>query len=93
MKRTVLQIPIDPTLRRNAEKQAIAQGFSSLQEAVRLFLTKLAKGVIGIGFEEEVQLSSRAEKRYLKMMEDIKSGKEKLFTAHSVEELMDQLNS
>lgn len=52
MARTVLQIPIDPALRVAAEKQALAQGFSSLQDAVRLFLKELADRSIVIRFEE-----------------------------------------
>lgn len=47
MNRTILQVPLDRTLRKEAEKQALSQGFSSLQEAVRIFLKKLARGVIG----------------------------------------------
>lgn len=39
---------MSPTLRKEAEKQALAQGFSSLQEAVRFFLKKLAKGKVDI---------------------------------------------
>lgn len=48
MSRTVLQIPMSPTLRKEAEKQALAHGFSSLQEAVRFFLKKLAEGKVDI---------------------------------------------
>lgn len=93
MNKIVLQVPVDLTLRKEAEKQALAQGFSSLQEAVRIFLSKLATKRIDVSFKEEVvYLSSRAEKRYLKMMSDIKSGKEKVFIARNVEELMEQLN-
>lgn len=93
--RTVLQVPVDASLRKDAEKQALEQGFSSLQEAVRVFLKQLTKGVAGITFEREeaVQLSPRAIKRYDKMMRDIKSGKEKVYKAESVEDLMTQLNS
>ena len=46
MQRAVLQVPINSQLRQQAEKAAMSQGFSSLQEIVRLFLTKLAeKGI------------------------------------------------
>lgn len=91
MKRNVLQIPIDPALRRDAEKQALEQGFSSVQAVVRLFLKKFAKGVISVGFEEEVQLSERAEKRYLKIEEDFRKGKN-IYTAKDVDDLMKQLH-
>ena len=95
MNRTILQVPVNGVLRREAEEQALSQGFSSLQEAVRIFLKKLAKGAIGITFkdEEAIQLSSKAARRYDKILRDIKSGKEKVYKAKSVEDLMLQLNS
>ncbi|OGH23156.1 MAG: hypothetical protein A3F31_04155 [Candidatus Levybacteria bacterium RIFCSPHIGHO2_12_FULL_38_12] len=71
MSRTVLQIPINHALRKDAEKEALKQGFSSLQDAVRFILTKLAKGVLSFEIDESVQLSSKAEKRYNKMVDDI----------------------
>lgn len=80
------------TLRHEAEKQALEQGFSSLQDAVRMFLKKLAKRVLFVTFEEEViQLSPRAIKRYNKISEDFKKGKN-VYTASSVNELMKHLN-
>jgi len=92
--RTVLQVPLDTSLRKDAEKQALEQGFSSLQEAVRVFLKKLAKGAMGIAFErkEAVQLSPRAIKRYDKMIDDIESGRVKTKTFLDVPSLMKDLN-
>jgi len=43
MKRTVLQIPIDPKLRELAENKAEKIGFSSLQEMVRVMLAQTLK--------------------------------------------------
>lgn len=93
--RTVLQVPLNIDLRKEAEKQALAQGFSSLQEAVRVFLKKLAKGTMGITFEDEeaVQLSVKNARRYDKMIEDIRSGKVKTKTFSDVSSLMKDLNS
>jgi len=92
--RTVLQVPLDASLRKDAEKQALEQGFSSLQEAVRVFLKQLTKGVAGITFEKEetVQLSPRAIKRYDKMIDDIESGRVKTKTFLDVPSLMKDLN-
>ena len=73
MNRTLLQVPLSVDLRRDAEKQALQQGFSSLQEAVRIFLKKLAGKSIGITFEETVKLSPQTIKRYNKMSEDFKN--------------------
>lgn len=53
MSRTVLQIPMSPDLRRKAEKEALRQGFSSLQDLVRFFLKKLADGKMRVVFEGE----------------------------------------
>lgn len=91
--RTILQVPVDTTLRKDAEKQALEQGFSSLQEAVRVFLKKLGQGVVGITLKEEesVQLSKRAIKRYNKISEDFKKGKN-VYTAKNVDNLMKQLH-
>ena len=91
MSRTVLQIPLDVSLRKDAEKQALAQGFSSLQEAVRVFLSKLANKMIGVEFESTVKLSAKAEKRYMKITEDFKKGRN-VYRAKSVDDLMKQLH-
>lgn len=93
MNRTTLQIPMSADLRKQAERQALDQGFSSLQEAVRLFLNKLAKGSIGISFEKSVQLSAKAIKRYDKMIDEIESGKVKTKTFTDVDSMMKHLNS
>ncbi len=91
--RTVLQVPLNIDLRKEAEKQALAQGFSSLQEAVRVFLKKLARGVIDVAFndQESVQLSARAIKRYNKISEDFRKGKN-IYAAKNVDDLMLQLH-
>ena len=43
MKRNILQIPINPELRKKAEKGAEEFGFSSLQEMIRVILTQITK--------------------------------------------------
>ena len=92
MQRAVLQVPINSQLRQQAEKAAMSQGFSSLQEIVRLFLTKLAEKRIELTFQETVRLSPRAIKRYDKMVEDIEKGKVKTKTFSDVDSLMRHLN-
>jgi antitoxin component of RelBE/YafQ-DinJ toxin-antitoxin module len=93
MSRSILQIPIAAELRAEAEKQAEAQGFSSLQEAVRVFLKRFAQGTIGVKFEEAAQLSPKAIKRYNKMIDDIESGREKTYEFTNVDDLMKHLNA
>lgn len=76
MSRTTLQVPLDTTLRDNAENAAELAGFSSLQEVVRVFLNKFAAQSIDIGFyDKEAPLSKKAEARYVKMINDAKQGK------------------
>ena len=91
MQRTVLQIPIDLELKKEAEKEAHDQGFSSLQEVVRVFLNRFAEKRIGIAFEQSVQLSPQAIKRYNKMTGDIEKGKVKTKTFTDVNSLMKHL--
>ena len=91
MQRTVLQIPINLELKNEAERAAQAQGFSSLQEVVRVFLSKFAQKQIGITFEQSVQLSPQAIKRYDKMAEGIEKGQIKTKTFTDVNSLMKHL--
>lgn len=94
--RTILQVPVNSDLRKEAEKQALDQGFSSLQEAVRVFLKKLAKKKIGVAFEETedvVQLSPKAIKRYNKILKEIETGKVKTKSFKDVDSLMKHLQN
>lgn len=90
MNKTILQVPISTDLRSSAEKQALEQGFSSLQEAVRVFLKKLSQKSLTIKFEEEIQLSKKAVKRYDKMVEEMESRKN-VYHADSFDDFMQQL--
>lgn len=92
---TTLQIPMDTSLRIRATKAAKTMGFSSLQETVRLFLHKLAAGAMHLELttlNADEYVSPKALARYDLMERDIKSGKVKTTVAHSVKELMEQLN-
>ncbi len=51
MHKVTLQIPMDSKLKVDAEKAALDQGFSSLQEVLRIFMKKFASGRINIYFE------------------------------------------
>lgn len=93
MSRTVLQIPITAKLRSDAEKTARDEGFSSLQEVVRLFLAKYAKKQLRFNFTETIQLSPRAIKRYNKILDDIDSGKEKVIETENLKDFFAKLNA
>ncbi len=91
MSKTILQVPISKDLKEKAEKAANKQGFSSLQESVRLFLAKLAANRLEITIQEPVRLSENSEKRYLKQTLGFEKNKN-ISSAKSVEELVNQLN-
>ena len=92
MQKTILQIPLDKHLKNTAEKAATAQGFSSLQEIVRVFLTQLASKKIAVTLEEPHSLSLKNEERYSSMLEDFKSGKN-VVTANGAKDLLKKLNA
>ena len=82
------------TLRNQAEAVSVDMGFSSLQEVIRLILTKFAKREIGITIEQfpAVKLSARNEARYARMERDFKSGKN-IKRFNNANDLMDDLTS
>lgn len=92
MNRSVLQVPIDAGLRDAAALVATQQGFSSLQEAVRLFLTKFANKSITVSFGDQEKLSPAAERRYAQMIKDIRSGKVKTEKFDNIDAMMNYLN-
>ena len=91
MSRTILQVPVSKDLKEKAEEASSRQGFSSLQESIRIFLTKLATNKLEITIQEPIRLSEASEKRYLKQTLDFEKNKN-ISSAKSVEELMRQLN-
>jgi antitoxin component of RelBE/YafQ-DinJ toxin-antitoxin module len=89
--RTILQVPMDQKVRDNAEKAASAQGFSSLQEMVRVFLAKLAENKVEVTIQESIKLSEKNDQRYAKMTEDFKKGKN-IYAAQDMDDFLKQLN-
>lgn len=78
MQRVIVQVPMAKDLKEKAEAVSSGMGFSSLQEVIRVLLTKLSKKEISFRIEEAEEvtyLSKAAEKRYKKAVEDIKAGK------------------
>ena len=93
MNTTILQVPIDKTLRNQAAIAASSLGFSSLQEAVRVFLAQLPTQTVKLSFEPKpIQLSAKAIKRYNKIGDEIDSGKARLKRFDSVDEMFKYLN-
>jgi antitoxin component of RelBE/YafQ-DinJ toxin-antitoxin module len=92
MNKTILQVPLSQQMKIDAENAALAQGFSSLQEAVRVFLNKLAQGTIQVTFEETIRLSDDAINRYNKTLVDIEQEKN-IHEAENVNDLMKKLHN
>ena len=92
MSKTILQVPVSRELKEKAEKAATGQGFSSLQESIRIFLTKLAANKLEITIQEPIRLSETAEKRYLKQTADFEKNRNTI-SARKVEELVAKLNA
>ncbi len=92
MSRTVVQIPVSTDLRDSAHKMALSQGFSSLQEAMRVIMHRFSTGTLRVDVfsEPSVQLSARAIKRYDKMDRDLAAGKN-FKTAKNIDDLLKQL--
>jgi len=90
MQKTILQVPITQDLKINAENAAHEQGFSSLQEIVRVFLAKLAAKKVEVSLDSIV-LSEENEERYLTMTKDFETSKN-IKTAQNVNDLLTQLN-
>lgn len=89
---TTLQVPLPKSLKTKATIAAKDMGFSSLQDVVRILLTKLARKQLRIEVEEtEVHLSPQNEKRYMKMAKDFEKGKN-VRAFSGVEELMKDLH-
>jgi antitoxin component of RelBE/YafQ-DinJ toxin-antitoxin module len=91
MNKTVLQIPMNQDLKISAEQEALSQGFSSLQELVRVFLSKIAAHKIEVTLQESTMLSEKNEKRYLDMTKDFELGKN-THSSNSVSDLVNKLH-
>lgn len=92
MNSTIIQVPVSKDLRDRAARAAGRMGFSSLQEAIRVFLAQLDTQKVKITFEHPpVQLSAKAIKRYNKIADEIDAGMN-LKSFNSVDEMFDELN-
>lgn len=92
MQKTILQVPVNKQIKDDAEQAALGQGFSSLQEAVRIFLRKLSEDKISFTLEETVELSREAIKRYNKITRDVEAGRN-VHEAKNVTDLVKQLSA
>lgn len=92
MDATILQIPMSKELKKAALEAANEYGFSSLQDLMRVVLTKLSRRELVVSIQEPaVKLSKKNEARYLKMSKDFKTGKN-VYHANGVDDLIRQLH-
>ena len=73
-----MQVPMSKELKVKAQSASSDMGFSSLQEAVRVLLTKLSRRELTMTIEpvEEITyLSKAAEAKFKKAVRDIKAGR------------------
>lgn len=79
MNRVIVQVPMSRDLKEKADAVSSDLGFSSLQETIRVLLTKLSKKEFSLRVTEEAEeityLSKAAEKKFKKAEEDIKAGR------------------
>lgn len=94
MDTTTLQVPLSKSLKSSATSVAKEIGFSSLQDFVRLVLTKLAHRELTVEVTpaEYVRLSPAAKRRYANMKEDFRTGRN-IYHAKDVDDLLKHLNS
>ena len=95
MSRVIIQVPVTKELKEKADAASADLGFSSIQEVIRVILTKLSKRELNLRVEETEEvtyLSKAAEKRYKKALEDIKAGKN-ITKADSLNELLRLLHA
>jgi len=98
MQRVILQVPMSRDLKESAQNASSDLGFSSLQEAIRVLLTKLAKKELSLKVREETEaeeithLSKAAEKKFKKAVADIKAGKN-IYSPKNKEEFFKMLRS
>lgn len=94
MNTVTLQVPISKKVRDEAANVAKDYGFSSLQEIIRVLLTKLSKRELSFTVSEEeefVELSPAAAKRYAKMKEDFRLNRN-VYHAKDVDDFLKQLH-
>lgn len=88
-----MQVPLTKNLKSSATVVAKEYGFSSLQEVIRVFLTKIAQRELSFEITSvPIYLSHKAESRYLKMDEDFKK-RGNVYRASGLDDLMGQLTS
>lgn len=75
MQRVIVQVPMSKQLKKKAEDISLDLGFSSLQEVIRVLLTKLSKKEFSLKVEEGEYPSKSLIKAIKQAKKDYKAGK------------------
>lgn len=95
MQRMIVQVPMSKDLKERAEAVSSDLGFSSLQEVVRVLLTKLSRKEFSLKVEETeeiTKLSPAAERKFKKAIADIKAGRN-IYKPKNKKEFFEMLHS
>lgn len=95
MQRIVVQVPMSRELKDKADLVSADLGFSSIQETIRVLLTKLSKREFSLKVaevEEITHLSTTAERKFKKAVADIKAGRN-IYKPKNKKEFFDLLYS
>ncbi len=94
MNNTIVQLPISKSFRDEMVAKANSLGFSSLQDLIRFTLIQIKNNLIvpSMVSVPTVQLSPKAAARYDKMIDNIKSGKEKTLKFSNTKDMFKYLN-
>lgn len=85
-----LQVPVNARIKNQAQDQAKAMGFSSLQEVVRLFLNQLAEKSINVRFIPQIPVETLSSAQEEQLSKATQGTYKKVNT---IEAMMDHLKS
>lgn len=92
---TTLHIPVNKIIKTKAEAAVKTQGYSSLQEIIRVFLSSLARGEVKTTFtSSDIELLTESQEMHLNKREEqtltaIKKGK--AYSVRTAAEMIDTL--
>jgi len=92
---TIIQIPVTKSFRNEMVDIANDLGFSSLQELIRFTLTQIKKKLIVPTMAPNyptIKLSAKNAVRYDKMIDDIKSGRERTISFDNTQDMIKYLD-
>jgi hypothetical protein len=93
---TIIQVPTTKSFRDEMAKIATDMGFSSLQDLIRFNLTQIKNKLLVptmVSVYPDVKLSAKNDRRYSKIINAIKSGKEKTVGFKNTKDMIEYLDA